>query len=309
MMDRAEALSRVRRRARSVPVRRLVPNLLTTVSLCSGLASLHFSLMADWDRALSAIAVAAVFDALDGGAARLLRAQSKFGAVLDSLSDFCSFGVAPAVILHQWMLRDADAPGLAATMTYALCAALRLARFTVAKKTAAGSPLSRFFVGLPTPAAAAVSLIPPMLDASRLIPFRLPEWLVILHVFFVAWLMISRQPCYSLKKLRIPRKAVPVLMVGLGLVVVSAARDAWLTGAALASLYLLSIPVSIAHRARIRRRMAGGQALARPALDGPAEGAPSSAPAQRAQPADSPRIMGAGPTGPHTAALDTPGDR
>lgn len=249
---RSAPLRRARDRARSVPLRRLVPNFLTTISLCSGLASLHFALAGDWDRALSAIAVAAVFDALDGGAARLLRASSRFGAVLDSLSDFASFGVAPAVLMHQWMLKDEMAPGLAATMTFALAAALRLARFTSARRPPAGTASHRHFVGLPTPAAAAIVLIPVMLEASRSIGLRLPAWLVIAHVIFVALLMISRQPCFSLKRLRVPRRSVVPLMVGIGLAVVAAAKDPWLTAAVCAAGYMLSIPVSISMIRRAR---------------------------------------------------------
>lgn len=249
-----ERLNRARKRARAVPLRRLVPNFLTIISLCSGLASLHFSLQMDWDRALSAIAVAAVFDMLDGGAARLLRASSRFGAVLDSLSDFVSFGVAPALMLHQWMLKEAGVPGLAATMIFALCAALRLARFTSARKSNPLSPLSRFFVGLPTPAAASVVLIPVMLETARSAGYRLPAWLVILHTFFIAWLMISRQPCFSLKKLRVKRGLIVPLMVGVGLIVVSAAKDPWSTAVALAAMYLLSIPLSITVYHRLRQR-------------------------------------------------------
>ncbi len=251
-----ERLNRVRGRARAVPLRRLVPNFLTIISLCSGLASLHFSLQMDWDRALSAIAVAAVFDMLDGGAARLLRASSRFGAVLDSLSDFVSFGVAPAVMLHQWMLKDAGVPGLAATMIFALCAALRLARFTSARRSNPASPLARFFVGLPTPAAAGIVLIPPMLETARNAGYQLPEWLVILHTFFIAWLMISRRPCFSLKKIRVRRGVIVPLMVGVGLVVVAAAKDPWATAVGLASIYLLSIPLSIMVYRRLKQRVA-----------------------------------------------------
>jgi CDP-diacylglycerol--serine O-phosphatidyltransferase len=250
-----ERLNRVRRRARAVPLRRLVPNFLTIISLCSGLASLHFSLQLDWDRALSAIAVAAVFDMLDGGAARLLRASSRFGAILDSLSDFVSFGVAPAVLLHQWMLKDAGVAGLAATMTFALCAALRLARFTSARKSNPASPLARFFVGLPTPAAAGIALIPAMLQAARNLDYRLPEWLVIVHTCFIAWLMISRQPCFSLKKIRVKRTLIVPLMVAVGLAVVAAAKDPWATAVALASIYLLTIPFSIWYHRAIKQRL------------------------------------------------------
>ncbi len=240
-------------RPRSIPLRRIVPNLLTTISLTSGLVSIHFALAQDWDKALAGIAVAAIFDALDGGAARLLRSTSRFGAVLDSLSDFLSFGVAPAVVLHQWMLSGAGWMGLAATITFVLCSALRLARFTSQRRGPVGSPLTRFFIGLPTPAAAAIVLIPIMTETSRTLVYRMPKWLVVVHVFFIAWLMISRQPCFSLKRLRVPRRSVVPLLVCVGLGVMIAAKDAWLAATALASAYLLSIPFSIAVYGRLNR--------------------------------------------------------
>lgn len=267
-------------RPSTIPLRRLLPNILTTLSLCSGLAALHFALAGDWDRALSAIAVAAVFDVLDGGAARLLKATSRFGAVLDSLSDFLSFGVAPALILHQWMLKDADVLGMAATMTFVLCSALRLARFTSSPSLPSSSPLARFFTGLPTPAAASIVLIPVMLEAARQVQYRLPEWLVVVHVVFVAWLMVSRQPCFSLKKIRVKRRLVMPLMVALGLIVVAAAKAPWLTAACVAAGYMLTIPLSILRHAALKRELiARGEPVSPvdPAQESAAEGEPIAA--------------------------------
>jgi CDP-diacylglycerol--serine O-phosphatidyltransferase len=234
---------RLRRRP-FVPFRALIPNLLTTVALCSGLAALHFTLKEDWDRALSAIAVSAIFDALDGRAARLLRSQSKFGEVLDSLSDFLSFGVAPAMILYKWLFTDLQGRwevfGLAAAMTFALCSALRLARFTAAPKAQ-----STHFVGMPTPAAAGAVLVPVMLYAAKDVHYQTPAWIVILYTFFIAWLMISRQPMFSMKKLRIRRRHVAPILVIVGLLVVLTSMDPWVTAALLAVGYVLTLPWSI----------------------------------------------------------------
>ena len=248
--------SRPTMRRKAIPLRLLLPNILTTLALCSGLSALHFALEGDWDRALSAIVAAAIFDVLDGGAARLLRGSSKFGAVLDSLSDFLSFGVAPALILHQWMLSAQGAPGLAATMTYALCAAMRLARFTSARKLPPGSPLARFFVGLPTPAAAGIVLIPVMLEASKWASVRTPWWLVAAHVLLVAWLMISKRPCFSFKRVRVRRGFVVPLLVAIGFVAVGAVKDAWLTLTLITAVYLLSIPVSSVLHAKLKSQAA-----------------------------------------------------
>jgi CDP-diacylglycerol--serine O-phosphatidyltransferase len=227
-------------RKRSVPIRVLVPNLLTTLALCAGLASIHFSLKAAsfttdphtvsdkmdrlWEKAMACIFLAAVFDLLDGFAARVLKVQSPFGAVLDSLSDFLSFGIAPALLLHQWSLSECsiqirsqvyklDPLGLIAVMTFVLCSALRLARFTAAARAVKLPPgvtpppeprphhwRPGFFVGMPTPAAAGAVLIPPMLAVSTFPHYPTPDWLVILFTFMVALLMIGRQPMFSVQE-------------------------------------------------------------------------------------------------------------
>ncbi|MBL8964691.1 MAG: phosphatidylcholine/phosphatidylserine synthase [Phycisphaeraceae bacterium] len=255
-------------REHEVPIRHIVPNLITTLSLCAGLSAIHFALKPDWDRAITAVLIAAVLDGLDGRAARMLNATSRFGAVLDSLADFLAFGVAPGIILHRWLLADSTRAGhldivcLAAVMTYVLCAALRLARFTAsAKPHRAGQVPSRFFVGLPTPAAAAIVLIPPMLRESKFVGVELPLAIVVAHTFFIAGLQISRQPLFSFKRLRVHRRSVVPLMALVGLIVVAAIKDFWLALASLSFLYLLTLPASIVS---YRRARATGQESAPP---------------------------------------------
>lgn len=242
----------------------LLPNLLTTAALACGLASLHFALRGSFEKAMAAVVVAGIFDALDGRAARLLKVTSKFGAVLDSLSDFLAFGVAPAVILYQWKLSGTDVFGYSALMVFPLCAALRLARFTAAAMPGGREPPPRepasrpssFFVGLPTPAAAGVVLIPPMLAFSERAAFEAPAWSVILLTLAVGVAMISRLPMFSIKGVRVSRKFVAPLMVGVGLLIVAASRDAWLTIAGLSILYVLLMPVAIVLAMRARREPA-----------------------------------------------------
>ncbi len=237
---------------RAVPLARLIPNLLTTISLCSGLAAIHFALKEAWPQALLAVVVAAIFDVLDGRAARLLRVTSPFGAVLDSLSDFLSFGVAPALILHQWMLKDAGVFGLAAVMTYVLCAALRLARFTAEPisekpggRTVVKKPQSAaFFTGMPSPAAAGVVLIPALLYVSDA-NITAPDWAVTIHTIVVGTLMISRIPMFSIKKIRVQGTFVPLLILIVGLLVVLMTRYPWLTLVSICSLYVALMPVSV----------------------------------------------------------------
>lgn len=245
-------------RDRNVPLRRLVPNVLTTVALCSGLAAVHFVLQnpAEWKNALGAIGIAAVFDVLDGRAARMLRATSRFGAVLDSLSDFLCFGVAPALILYEWILRDTDVLGLAALVVYVLCAALRLARFTSMPRTPVKhAPLSMFFMGLPSPAAAGIVLVPLMLAVSKTTAYTPPDAVVAAWTICSGLLMISRIPMYSIKKVRISRRLVAPMLVVLGLLVVLIVLDTWLAVALIAVLYLLTLPLSVMHHSRTRRKI------------------------------------------------------
>jgi CDP-diacylglycerol---serine O-phosphatidyltransferase len=272
-----------------VPFRKLVPNLFTTVSLCSGLASIHYSLKAaafvsagadaatierTWKTAMLAIGVAAVFDLLDGRAARLLQATSRFGAIFDSLSDFLSFGVAPAILIHQWMLKDHKALGMAAVVAFVLCAALRLARFTaMPRQPKSRSVLAKFFVGLPTPAAGGAMLVPAMLDVAKYFPIQtgkvsegtlsafesVEPALVIVNTLIIAGLMISRVPMFSFKKIRVKRSAVPFLMVFLGMFTLAVFRDAWLTLSVTVWVYILTIPLSLWSHKKVMKQLKVGE--------------------------------------------------
>lgn len=234
-----------------------MPNLITTAALCCGVASLHFAIKDDWSRALGAVCAAAILDALDGRAARLLRVASPFGATLDSLADFVSFGIAPAFMLYHWKLGSLDEGGMLIAGVFTLCAALRLARFTAMAKRGKQVPWgSGYFMGMPTPAAAGIVLMPLLLDTSRKLnawfpAFDVPTWLVSVHTLLVAVLMVSRLPHYSFKGRRISRKLVVPLMVVVGVVVVAATRDPLLTMAVLAAAYLLSVPVSVVRAKKV----------------------------------------------------------
>jgi CDP-diacylglycerol--serine O-phosphatidyltransferase len=233
----------------------------------------------DWDRALALIFVAGILDGLDGRAARLLRATSRFGAVLDSLSDFLAFGVAPALLLHLWLLKDADIFGLAAVMTFVLCSALRLARFTSARPVSRTNPLAgRFFEGLPTPAAAGIVLIPPLLSTSGTVAKVFPNWqpildwgqaLVVAHTFLIAWLMVSRVPMLSFQKVKVKRRWTGQLLAVVAIVAAAMIRDPWLTLASLSTVYLLTAPYSVFEYRRIRASM--GRPVTVPVADGSAQ--------------------------------------
>ena len=148
-------------RLRDQSLNRLIPNMLTVMALCAGLTSIRYTLDQRWELAAIAIVVAAVLDGLDGRIARLLDGASKFGAELDSLSDFISFGVAPALLLYYWCMRGVGGIGWVLTMLLAVCCALRLARFnTKLDNTDLPAWTSRFFTGVPAPAGAGLALLP-----------------------------------------------------------------------------------------------------------------------------------------------------
>ena len=251
---------------KTIPFAALVPNFLTTLALCCGLASLHFALHERWERALAAIVLSGIFDVLDGGAARLLRVSSRFGAVLDSLSDFLAFGIAPAVILHQFILarpsavKAIDGLSIVAVMLFALCSAMRLARFTAGIPAATPVPTAakpanpkqrpgRYFTGMPTPAGAGAALIPAFLAVSdharEIFPkWSIPEWVIALYIIIIALLMVSRLPMFALKGVRFSRGGVVPAMLVIGFLAAMMMVDPWLTLAGLAAVYLALIPVA-----------------------------------------------------------------
>ena len=144
-----------------VPVRVLIPNIFTLVGLCAGLTAIRMGIEHRWDLAVAALVFAAVLDGIDGRVARLLKASSRFGAELDSLADFVNFGVAPAIIMFNWALDDLQSLGWIAVLVFAVCSALRLARFNVSLD-ATDTPAwkSNYFVGVPAPAGAIILLLP-----------------------------------------------------------------------------------------------------------------------------------------------------
>ncbi|SDH81713.1 CDP-alcohol phosphatidyltransferase family protein [Roseospirillum parvum] len=234
---------------KSLPVARMVPNMITLLALCAGMTSVRLALMEEWDRAVLAIVVAAVLDALDGRIARLLRGTTRFGAELDSLSDFVSFGCAPAVVLYLWSLHAAASVGWAVALLFSIAMALRLARFN----TMLGDPdeppawAASFFVGIPAPAAAGLALWPmiagfavePMAETLRH-PIIVGPLMVA-----VAALMVSRVPTFSFKRFRVPGQLALPVMLGMAVVAAFAVTNPAATLAVLLLLYLATIPFSV----------------------------------------------------------------
>ncbi len=242
-------------RFRGQSLNRLLPNILTILALCAGLSAIRFAIQGRWEAAVIAILIAAVLDGMDGTVARLLKAQSKFGAQLDSLSDFVSFGVAPATVLYLWVMRDADRFGWIAVLAFSVCSALRLARFNTQIVGPDLPPWAyNYFTGVPMPAAAGLAMVPMTISfqADDLVRSPIP---VALWALFIAVLMVSRLKTFSLKGVRIPNRYIVVVFVGVGLVAASLVSQTWLTLTMLGLAYLASIPFSM-HRFRMLEQKA-----------------------------------------------------
>ena len=224
---------------------RLLPNAVTVLALCSGLSAVNFALAGRFDLCVAAIAAAAIFDALDGGLARLLDASSKIGAELDSLSDLVAFGVSPALLFYIWRL-DGNRLGWVVALVFAVCMALRLARFNTLIDAEQRWPFAKeFFVGVPAPAAALVGGLPLLLwlqfgDGWWSAPLTVGLW-----ALFAALLMVSRLPTISLKTARVPTRLVPPALVLVGLAFALLVAEPFLAMTAVAGGYLLLLPFTI----------------------------------------------------------------
>ncbi len=233
-------------RLRNLPLNSLAPNILTTLALCSGLTSIRFSLAERWQLAVAAILVAAIFDALDGRLARLLKGTSKFGAELDSLSDFLCFGVAPVLLMYLWTLESLGNFGWLAVLAFAVACALRLARFN----TALDEPdkpvwMSNFFTGVPAPMGAALALLPMMLTFAMGDGLFRSPYLIFFWCLCVGFLMVSRIPTFSGKKIKVRRDYVLPLLFLVGVLGTLLATEPWITLSVLLVGYLCLMPLGV----------------------------------------------------------------
>ena len=233
---------------------RMIPNILTMLALCAGLTSLRFGVEGKWEAAVASIIVAGVLDALDGRIARLIRGTSKFGAELDSLSDFLAFGVAPAVLLFLWTMKEAGPIGWVLVLLFAVCCALRLARFNT-DMDSQNLPVwtKSFFTGVPAPAGGGLALLPIIISfqvENELI--RNPQLVGILIVVISA-LMVSKIPTYSFKQVRVPHKYVLLTMLFVGLIAAFAVGAPWLTITILLIAYIISLPLGYRSFKRLQK--------------------------------------------------------
>jgi CDP-diacylglycerol--serine O-phosphatidyltransferase len=233
-------------------VNRMVPNVLTLLALCAGMTAMRFAMGGNFVAAVFSIIAAGIFDGLDGRMARLLKATSSFGAELDSLSDFVSFGVAPAAVLYLWTLSELQGFGWAIALLFAVCCALRLARFNTETPSEMPSYAAPFFTGAPAPAGAGLVMVPMFLS------FEWGDWLFrspylnAVTVAGIALLMISKVPTVSLKRIRVPHHMVIPTLLAFGVATAFLTTEPWLTLTAVGIVYVGSIPLTIRSYYRLK---------------------------------------------------------
>ena len=233
------------RHFRRIPVRTLAPNLVTLLALCAGLTSIRMAFENRYGLALAAIVFAAFLDGIDGRLARLLKGTSKFGAELDSLSDFVNFGVAPGLILYFWGLHDLKSAGWIAAMAFAICAGLRLARFNVMSADPDRPAwAANFFVGVPAPAGAIIVLLPIYAAFLGLPRSAFLTWVTLAYTLAIAALMVSRLPVFSGKRIgtRVPPEMVGPVIILLVLFVAMLIAYPWIILTIGTLCYLASLP-------------------------------------------------------------------
>jgi CDP-diacylglycerol--serine O-phosphatidyltransferase len=247
-MDRKRRERWKRRRLQARPLIHLVPNAFTVASICFGLSAIRYGLDGRYQTAVVMIILAGVFDGLDGRSARLLKITSKLGAELDSLADFLSFGVAPAFLIYLWSLNELKGLGWAIALFYVICAALRLARFNSELEDPDRPPwMTRFFTGMPAPAAAGVAIVPMLLAFALQQDWPTAPLLNAVVLIAVALMMVSTVKTFSIKMVTTrvrPEFLLPTL-VAIGAIITALVNVPWWTLLCVAFLYLASIPFGI----------------------------------------------------------------
>jgi CDP-diacylglycerol--serine O-phosphatidyltransferase len=260
-----------RHRFKAIPVRTLLPNLITLLALCAGLTAIRLAIEDRLELALAAIVFAAVLDGIDGRVARMLKGTSRFGAELDSLADFVNFGVAPALILYFWSLHELKSAGWIAAMVFAICAALRLARFNVMIDDP-NQPAwkGNFFTGIPAPAGAITVLLPIYLYFLGASNGLVTAWVTFVYTLVIGLLMVSRLPVFSGKRVgkRVPPEMVLPVFVVVVLVAALLFSYPWPVLTVGALTYLASLPLGwFSYRHYRQKDIAAVAAAAAPATD------------------------------------------
>ncbi|MCL1921677.1 MAG: phosphatidylcholine/phosphatidylserine synthase [Kiritimatiellaeota bacterium] len=248
---------------REIPVRAMVPNLITMAAAASGITSIRFSCQGQWRYAVVAILIACFLDGIDGRMARLLKVSSRLGAELDSLADFVNFGVAPALFAYFWIMEAVPKGSLlypvrgmfwAFALFYAMCGAFRLARFNIMVDSddSAQPYWKHFFVGLPSPGAAGLVLTPAIWELHTDWDVFQSPWVGSFMLLFCGTLMASRVPTLSIKKMRVPQRLQLPLTLFVAFVIGMLVAHSWLTLGVIGIFYLLSVPVCVTAFIRAR---------------------------------------------------------
>lgn len=250
---RARAIVKARlEKLEDISVSKLVPSTLTLLGLCSGVTAIRFASVGGWTEAVSFVVLAMIFDMLDGRAARILGADSRFGAQLDSLADLISFGVAPAIIMYNWSLWQMETLGWIAALAFCAASAIRLARFNVqAARDEGATNVHPYFTGLPTPAAACMLLLPMLISFQWEDPRMQDPVISGIILAITAGLMVSRLPTPSIKYMKLQRKhriLAGLFFAGLAALLIT---WPWATLTVALLIYVCTIPVAIVvHRPR-----------------------------------------------------------
>ena len=244
-------------RIREIPMRMVLPNLVTVLAICAGLSGIRFGFEGRFEPAVVMVLLAAFLDGIDGRLARMLKATSKFGAQMDSLADIVNFGVAPALVLYAFLLDRAGSPGWIAVLLFAIACGLRLARFNVLDEDH-DRPIwqSEYFVGVPAPAGAVLVMLPLYLYFLRtgLEPSRPAAFVATGFTILVAFLLVSRLPVYSGKSLKVPGDKVLPIILAVVLYVLLLMTYPWYTLTASVAGYLIFLPFSVrAYSKRAKR--------------------------------------------------------
>ncbi|WP_339714574.1 phosphatidylcholine/phosphatidylserine synthase [uncultured Sneathiella sp.] len=246
-----------RRRLRFMPLNSLIPNILTMLALCAGLTSVRFALDEKWEMSVIAILAAGVLDGLDGRMARLLNSASKFGAELDSLSDFVSFGVAPGLVLFLWTLESGlGGVGWIISLIFTVSCGLRLARFNSMLEEKQPAWASRYFTGIAAPAGASISLLFMVISFYTGDDFFRSPILNAAWMLFMAFMMASRIPTFSIKRIRIARRFIMLILLLVGGLAAVLASYPWQLLSLIAIIYMATIPFSILSHRRLQEQEA-----------------------------------------------------
>jgi CDP-diacylglycerol--serine O-phosphatidyltransferase len=268
---------------REIPVRAMIPNIVTMMAAASGITSIRFSCQENWHHAVVAITIAAMLDGVDGRLARLLKATTKLGAELDSLADFVSFGVAPALFIYFWVMQKVPPESAAypfrgvfwaLALFYAMCGAFRLARFNIMIDDGPTQPYwKHFFLGLPAPGGAGLVLTPAIWQLHTESDIFQSFWVGCAVLLVCGILMASRVPTISAKSVRVPAKYMVPFLLFVMFVIAMLVSQFWLTLGMIGLIYYLSIPIVGLIFVRMRSRYDARSAEA-PAAPPPAAAAP-----------------------------------